>query len=1002
MLAFFAKHPDEDIPRERLLEDVMGYAPNVRSRAVDDAIKRLRKKIERYPARPFHLISVRGVGYRFVPLREAQAPRERLPLTDREIDLGRLEVLGPGANKARLSALEGRLLEALSQSPGVIQATETLLWAVWGTRNLKRRPMLSSLVYRLRTKIEPDVDAPTVLVTVRGRGVQLNLPDVTTPTAQGGDRCRPPMVELLGREAPLQTLRAWFGRGDRLVSLLGTAGVGKSTLARQLGSEDPDNARVVDLSAATDEADVERAIADALGLDGPALIADATAEWPALLLILDNAESALSACGAVVARLLARCPARFLVTSRRPLRIRAERRLVLSPLTAPVGEALLRKRLADLGVPERSEDEQSAIPELVAALDRLPLAINLAAAQVRMFGVRGLLERLDAAQTILRAPAPDVPARHHSLSAALSVSWEALSAEEQRFLCGCTVFIGGFSLRDAESVLGPDRVIHLEALLDANLIQMSPDDGEPRFSLFAIVRRFAAPRLSDMDRARLQDRHLDWICSLGADIEIGEMPPLERLPELSRVTRDARHAVSAAIMAGDPERAARCLLWLLPVQGYRAMPAAAVALVDALHPLRDQIAPRLWWWLSYLSMRARRTMMPANQLFAEIRHLTERARRSGWPTLARFGVMILGGIHAAEHRLEDARQMLALAEADADTSTQQGRLRLAYLRGLILHMEGQIEAAWRAYLHALTTARQLQDRWWTGYLAKSLAWLAFIQDNLAECESWLAESIEIFEPVGERTHLDDTYGILGALRIRQGRLDEAITLLETASQQMRRSGQLGNLNDTLHSLGDAYACVGRYQDARRIFTNLIATYGRSESLTRVFWSSFQLSLIDVLEGAPVDAVYRLQGCLPLFENLDDPRAEGFCNLALYQSIQQLPRPDRDRDRMRQALARTRRAWRRLPEPAGYLLLVDAWRAELENDRGAVDALLARMRADPVKDGVRVEILSAIGLIHAHHGHAEDIRQIRDEIEAMAFNDGFTWTDIVMKRFMSVA
>ncbi|MEL6347833.1 MAG: winged helix-turn-helix domain-containing protein [Myxococcota bacterium] len=190
LLRFFAAHPNQDITRQRLLTEVMGYAPNVRSRAADDALKRLRTKVERFPSQPIHLISVHGVGYRFVPLREAAHDARRLlKLSDRVVDLDRFEVrVGSDPSDAAathsLSAQEGRLLEVLAETPGVVVSIEKLLWHVWGLRSRERRSLLNSLVYRLRGKLEA-AQRPPVLRTVRGKGLALELPEPSAPAARG-------------------------------------------------------------------------------------------------------------------------------------------------------------------------------------------------------------------------------------------------------------------------------------------------------------------------------------------------------------------------------------------------------------------------------------------------------------------------------------------------------------------------------------------------------------------------------------------------------------------------------------------------------------------------------------------------------------------------------------------------------------------------------------------------------------------------------------------------
>ena len=220
LLRYLAQRPGEDVPREDLLTGVMGYAPGVLSRAVDDAIKRLRAKIERVPARPFHLVGVRGVGYRFVPLRRAA---RTLSLGEARVDLERLEVIRDGVEPVALSAAEGRILEVLAQRSGQPVSHGRLLRDVWQIRDLGRKRLVDKALYRLRAKIEPDPRNPRWLKTVRGRGFVLELP-VSEPEPTGGVRCRVPATEVVGREALLAEVEGALASGVRVVTLVGPRG----------------------------------------------------------------------------------------------------------------------------------------------------------------------------------------------------------------------------------------------------------------------------------------------------------------------------------------------------------------------------------------------------------------------------------------------------------------------------------------------------------------------------------------------------------------------------------------------------------------------------------------------------------------------------------------------------------------------------------------------------------------------------------------------------------
>ena len=180
LLAYLAARPCEAISRDELLEQVWGYSKRVISRAADNAVRRLREKIEADPSRPRHLIGVFGVGYQFVPAEaEAEAPapppavkRRRLCFSDRTIDLDRAVAQGPGG-EVSLTALEVEVLSALAARPGVVVERSALIRAVW--KDATRPGAVGSVMHRLRCKLEVDPADPRHLLTIRGVGYRLRL-----------------------------------------------------------------------------------------------------------------------------------------------------------------------------------------------------------------------------------------------------------------------------------------------------------------------------------------------------------------------------------------------------------------------------------------------------------------------------------------------------------------------------------------------------------------------------------------------------------------------------------------------------------------------------------------------------------------------------------------------------------------------------------------------------------------------------------------------------------
>jgi predicted ATPase/transcriptional regulator with XRE-family HTH domain len=342
-----------------------------------------------------------------------------------------------------------------------------------------------------------------------------------------------PATPFIGREPEVDRLCALLGDGThRLVTVTGPGGVGKTRLALEVlareGPRHPGGAVAVDLSPVRQPALVLPRIAAALGL--PELVTgDPLGELvPHLrglpvLLVLDNLEQLTSA-APTLAELVARCPDLVvLATSRAALRVRAEHEVVLGPLATPATDdlpavaaspaaALLLERAAAAGSPQAlTGDDAPALAALCRRLDGIPLALELAAAGLRLLTPATLLERLEG--TGLGAGPRDLPERHRTMAAVLDSSMDLLEPEEVDLFERMAVFGGGFSLDSLEAVAGgggaADTLPALAALVDQSLVLRVPSpDGTPRFRLLEPVRQFAMQRLHASERAaETADRH---------------------------------------------------------------------------------------------------------------------------------------------------------------------------------------------------------------------------------------------------------------------------------------------------------------------------------------------------------------------------------------------------------------------------------------------------------------------------------------------------------------
>jgi predicted ATPase len=318
-----------------------------------------------------------------------------------------------------------------------------------------------------------------------------------------------PATPFLGRERELSELSALLGREEvRLVTLTGPGGSGKTRLALQSAGAAADKFSGgvwwVSLAALRDPALVLEAAAHALG---------ATAELgehigaKRLLLLFDNFEHVVAA-APEIAHLLRRCPGLVvLVTSREPLRIEGEWEYAVDPLREAEAVALFETRARAV---RRDFAADGEVREICARLDNLPLAIELAAARVKVLSPAALLERLERRLPVLAGGRRDVPERQRTLRATIGWSHDLLDEDEQRLFARLAVFRSGCTLEAAEEVVDAD-LDTLQSLVDKSLVRQTDD----RFWMLETIREYANDRLEDGgEEDATRERHLGHFLAL--------------------------------------------------------------------------------------------------------------------------------------------------------------------------------------------------------------------------------------------------------------------------------------------------------------------------------------------------------------------------------------------------------------------------------------------------------------------------------------------------------
>jgi predicted ATPase/class 3 adenylate cyclase/DNA-binding XRE family transcriptional regulator len=589
---------------------------------------------------------------------------------------------------------------------------------------------------------------------------QLVLPDLpadfpplkTLDTHQHNLSLQP--TPLLGREEQVAALCALLRREEvRLVTLTGPGGIGKTRLAVEVAAElvdgFTDGVWLVRLSRLVDPGLVLPTIAQTLGQkeQGSQPLAELLRAYVAekrLLLVLDNFEQVVGAAPKVATLLEASAGLRLLVTSRVPLHLRGEWEYPLPPLPLPdprhlpAPERLSQYASVALFI-ERAQATKPdfaataanapAIAEICARLDGLPLAIELAAARVKVLPPEALLSRLSRTLHFLTGGARDLEERQQTVRATIAWSEALLAPAEQALFRRLAIFVGGCTLEAAEvicaapeetSPLRLDLLEGLSTLVDQSLVQQREEgekDGEPRFGLLQVIREYALERLDESGEAdALRGAHAAYFLALGEQARQQATGP-ETVAWRDRLEREH-----------DNLRAA--LGWLRE-QGEAEMGLRlAVALT--------------WFWVRRGHLREGRAWL--DELLAVAAGETEAARAGAGLAVVRAKAMLNAGMLAltmgayatAETQLEQAR---ALAHASGDPRT--ARQALTNL-GRVASDQGDLERAEALYTESLALARELGDRDHLALCLNNLGDVARRRGELSQSEGLLRGALAVY------------------------------------------------------------------------------------------------------------------------------------------------------------------------------------------------------------------------------------------------------------------